>query len=47
MVDGIDQFEHVVDSQPTCVDPKNNLRTKFRRLFQKITQKLINVKRLV
>ena len=35
MVDSLDQFEHVVDSQSTCVDPENNLRTRFRRFVSK------------
>ena len=41
MVDSIDQFEHVVDSQPTCVDPKNNLRTRFRWFVSENYSKIV------
>ena len=41
VVDSIDQFEHVVDSQPTCVDPKNNLRTRFRRFVSENYSKIV------
>ena len=41
MVDSIDQFEHVVDSQHTSVDPKNNLRTRFRRFVSENYSKIV------
>ena len=41
MVDNIDQFEHVVDSQPTCVDPKKSLRTRFRRFVSENYSKIV------
>ena len=35
VVDSIDHFEHVSDSQSTRVDPENNLQTTFRRFVSK------------
>ena len=40
MVDSLDQFEHIVDSQSTCVYPENNYGQDFEGSFQKTSQKM-------
>ena len=40
VVDSLDQFEHIVDSQSTCVYPENNYGQDFEGSFQKTSQKM-------